>query len=74
MECTICRHGETRPGAATVTLLRGGTTVIIKDVPANICENCGEYYLEGSVTQRTLDIAEDAARKGAEVEVIRFAA
>jgi len=74
MKCSICRHGETKPGAATVMLQRGGTTVIIKDVPADICENCGEYYLSRTITQRTLDIAEDAARKGAEIEILRFAA
>jgi len=74
MKCTICRHGETKPGAATVTLQRGATTVVIKDVPADVCENCGEYYLSESVTRRTLDMAEDAARKGAEVEILSFAA
>lgn len=74
MKCTICRHGETKAGTATVTLQRGGTTVVIKDVPADVCENCGEYYLSESVTERTLAIAEDAARKGAEVEIVRFAA
>ncbi len=74
MKCTICRHGETNAGKATVTLQRGGTTVVIKDVPADICENCGEYYLSESITKRTLAMAEDAARKGAEVEILRFAA
>jgi len=28
-----------------VVLERGQTTVVIKDVPADICENAGEYYL-----------------------------
>jgi YgiT-type zinc finger domain-containing protein len=74
MKCTICRHGETKAGTATVTLQRGGTTVVIKDVPADVCENCGEYYLSESITRRTLAMAEDAARKGAEVEILRFAA
>ncbi|MHC4248013.1 MAG: type II toxin-antitoxin system MqsA family antitoxin [Planctomycetota bacterium] len=74
MKCTICRHGETKAGTATVTLQRGGTTVVIKDVPADVCENCGEYYLSEPVTRRALAMAEDAARKGAEVEILRFAA
>ena len=74
MRCTICRHGETKAGTATVTLQRGATTVVIKDVPADVCDNCGEYYLSESVTRRTLAMAEDAARKGAEVEILRFAA
>ena len=31
--------GNTKPGTVTVTLQRGGTTVILKDVPADVCEN-----------------------------------
>lgn len=74
MRCVICRHGETKPGEATVTLQRGATTVIIKGVPADVCDNCGEYYLSDSITKRTLEMAEDAVRKGVEVEILRFAA
>ncbi len=74
MKCTICRHGETKAGTVTVTLQRGETIVVVKDVPADICENCGEYYLSESVTKRSLAMAEDAASRGAEVEIIRFAA
>ncbi len=74
MLCAICRHGETRPGPAIVTLQRGETTVVIKDVPADVCENCGEYWLSELVTSRVLKQAEEAARKGAEVQVVRFAA
>ena len=42
MKCTICKLDLTRPGKATVVLERGQTTVVIKDVPADICENCGK--------------------------------
>ena len=55
-------------------LQRDETTVIIKAVPGDVCENCGEYYLSDEITKRVLQIAEEAVRKGAEVEIIRFAA
>ena len=32
MTCVICKHGDTRDGRTTVTLERGATTVIIRDV------------------------------------------
>ena len=73
MKCAMCRHGETRPGKVTSTLQRGGATIIIKGVPADACENCGEYYLSEVVTHRVLAMAEDAVRKGAEVEIVRYA-
>lgn len=28
MNCVICKHGETRPGTATLTLTRAGTALI----------------------------------------------
>ena len=74
MKCTICKQGETRPGKATVVLERGQTTVVIKDVPADICENCGEYYLTEEVTAKVMAMAEDAVLHNAEIEVLRFAA
>ncbi|MHB8237633.1 MAG: type II toxin-antitoxin system MqsA family antitoxin [Acidithiobacillus ferrivorans] len=46
MQCVICRHSATQPGTVTVTLERGATVVVIKDVPAEVCSQCGEYYLD----------------------------
>ena len=74
MKCVLCRQGETNPGNVTVTLQRDITTVIIKDVPADVCENCGEYYLSAKITDQVHAMGEDAVRKGAEVEILRFAA
>jgi len=74
MRCVMCKQGETQPGKASVTLQRGETTVIVKEVPADVCENCGEYYLSDAITERILAMAEEAVRKGAEVEILRFAA
>ena len=74
MSCALCRNGEIRPGRATVTLQRGRTTVILKEVPADVCPNCGEYYLSEDTTARVLDRAEAAARSGAEIEIAAFAA
>jgi len=74
MKCVICKHGETKQGKTTVTLQRGETTVVIKDVPAQVCNNCGEYYLSKEITGKLFKKAEQAVKAGAEVEIIRFAA
>lgn len=74
MKCVICKMGETSPGQVTVTLQRGELTVLIKNVPAQICENCGEYYLSDDITDQVLKQAEASAAKNAEVEILRFAA
>lgn len=73
-KCVICKTGDTEPGHATVTLERGETTIILKGVPADICEDCGEYYLSAEITAKVLERAEAAVKNGAEVEILRFAA
>jgi ribosomal protein L32 len=53
---------------------RGETTVILKQAPADVCENCGEYYLSSEVAGQVLERAESAVKSGAEVEILRLAA
>ena len=43
-------------------------------VPADICENCGEYYLSETTTGSVLEYSEVVADRGTEVEIMRFAA
>lgn len=74
MNCIICKNGETSPGLVTVTLERGESIIIIIKVPAEVCNNCGEYYLSNQITEEILHRAEIAANNGAEVEIIRYAA
>ena len=58
----------------TVTLERENSIVIIKQVPAEVCDNCGEYYLSDRITEEVLQRAETAVGNGAEVEILRYAA
>jgi len=74
MMCLICNNGSTHFGSTTVMLQRSESTIIFKNVPVDICDNCGEYYLNAEVTGRMLQRAEEAIRKGTEVEILRYAA
>ncbi len=72
MKCVICKHGETRRGTATLTLVRDGTTLVVKGVPADVCANCGEEYVDEATTGRLLRMAEEAARAGIQVDVREY--
>ena len=74
MKCVICKHGETRPGETTLTLTRDAPTLVIKNVPAQVCDNCGEAYVDEATTARLLQAAEDAAKAGVQVEVCEYVA
>ncbi len=72
MECVICKNGATHQGFVTVTLERNGSIIAIKEVPAMVCNNCGEYYLDADTTKDVLAKAEQAIEKGVEFEVINM--
>lgn len=74
MNCVICKTGQLAEDRTTVTFQRGETTVVIKEVPAQVCDNCGEYYLSEEMSRQVLTMAEAAVSKGAEVEILRWAA
>ncbi len=73
MKCAICRTGEPSMDLTNVTLSRGKTTILIKDVPAQVCGNCGEYYLSTEIGDRILTLAEIAMQNNAEIEILQFA-
>ena len=74
MRCALCRGGQTRPGLTTIVLFRGDTTVIMKEVPADVCGDCGEPVMSENISERVLTMAEGAVQRGAEVEIVRFVA
>ena len=74
MMCSVCHRGETLPGTTTVTLERGELTFVAKGVPAMVCANCGEEYLDASTTEQVLRMAEEAAAAGVRVDIRAFRA
>ncbi len=74
MKCVICKHGDTEAGSATIVLERGGACVVFKSVPAGVCDNCGEEYVDEATAARLLDDFEQALRSGTEIDVRQFAA
>jgi YgiT-type zinc finger domain-containing protein len=57
MKCPICRNGELASGTAETSMAHEGVTLVVRGVPADICDNCGERYFDAEVTQRLLDLA-----------------
>ncbi len=72
--CSICKIGQLRPGQTTVTLERDGAIVLLKYVPADICDNCGSYFLDSRTTRTVLERAEKSLQNGSELEVLRLQA
>jgi YgiT-type zinc finger domain-containing protein len=73
MKCVVCNQAETLPGKTSVLLERGQLTLVVKNVPAHVCPNCGEAYADEKVTARLLREAEQMFKMGAKVEIREYA-
>ncbi|MEI7812438.1 MAG: type II toxin-antitoxin system MqsA family antitoxin [Ignavibacteria bacterium] len=69
MKCVICKTGETLPGHVVVTFTREESVIVFKHVPAEICRNCGEEYVNDSTASSLLSMANDSFEKGVEINV-----
>lgn len=49
-------------------------TLIVKEVPAQVCQNCGEKYLSEETTARLVRTAEEAAHASVQLEVRHYVA
>ncbi len=52
--CDRC-GGGLRSGTTTLEIWRGEELVVVRDVPADVCEQCGEAYISPEVSDE-LDV------------------
>jgi YgiT-type zinc finger domain-containing protein len=71
-QCPMCPPGILEEGTTTVTMERNGATIVFKDVPATVCNTCGEAYLDEDISGRLYQQAEEAVEAGVEVDVRRY--
>jgi len=53
---------------------RGSTVLVVRGVPAQVCDNCGEAYLSADAVDRLQQMLAAAAQDGVQVEVREYAA
>jgi YgiT-type zinc finger domain-containing protein len=64
MRCLNCTDIETRACETVITLEGDENTIIIEDVPAMVCDICGEYFLTPEVSAAVKILAERATGLG----------
>ncbi len=74
MTCPICRHGKMEEGFTTIVFETGISTIIIKKVPATVCDNCHESFVAEEISRNLLAMVHTEAQKGVEVEILHYAA
>ena len=64
MNCIICRQAELIDGFTSIPFERHEFRLLIKNVPAQVCPNCGEAIVGEDVAIRLIGKAQDAYAEG----------
>ncbi len=73
MFCTLCK-GEMKKGRVNFPVDVEDNFILIKEVPALVCEQCGEYFLEDDVAGAIEEIVKKAKAADVEFEIRKFTA
>ncbi len=74
MKCVICKHGELKPGITSLLFEKNGATVVIKCVPVDMCDNCGETYVSDLVAEKIMALVESVEKQGIILDIRNFSA
>ena len=69
--CALC-GGPKQPGLTTFSAELGFGVVVIRNVPALVCGQCGENWIEDPVAAQIETVIQEAKRKHAQIEVMAF--
>jgi len=69
--CPLC-GGTKQPGTTTFTAELGFGVVVIRNVPATVCSQCGADWLSDETVARIEKAIEDARAKHSPIEVLAF--
>ena len=71
--CPLC-GGQLCEGLATIPFVLDSIVAVVKDVPAEICEECNESYMKGDAVDRIEELLQNLKNMAVEVSVIHYKA
>jgi len=69
--CPLC-GGEKKDGVTTYTVDLGSGVVVVRNVPAKVCSQCGEEWIESGVAKELEKIINAARQSQSQLEVLSF--
>lgn len=74
MKCVICKTGHTEPSMSSTVFDQDGRVIVVRDVPAQVCQQCGETYFSKEVTAQIYEQVMQVMEGDTEVEIIHLKA
>ncbi len=57
MQCLVCKNDKFTQGLTSLNIERGVAILVITDIPARVCTNCGEPYIEADIARDVQSLA-----------------
>lgn len=70
--CPVCHGGYKAAGTTTFTVDLGFGVVVVREVPAQVCDLCGTDWIDDETAGTLERIVDQARRKHPVVEVARW--
>lgn len=70
--CYFC-GGKLKAQRATIPFVMNGSVVVIKNVPALVCTQCGEAIMDSPIARRVDEMLKQIYQIGSEVSVLTYA-
>nr|VFJ56098.1 MAG: YgiT-type zinc finger domain-containing protein [Candidatus Kentron sp. DK]VFJ58505.1 MAG: YgiT-type zinc finger domain-containing protein [Candidatus Kentron sp. DK] len=70
--CPVCHGGRKQVGKTTFSVDLGFGVVVVRDVPAQVCDLCGTDWIENPVAEQLERIVAQARKKHAIIEVANW--
>jgi len=71
--CPLC-GGALEPGSTTVTVDYESGVILLRHVPATVCDRCGEAWIDDAVFARLEGLVQEARKASRQVEIVDLAA
>jgi YgiT-type zinc finger domain-containing protein len=71
--CPLC-GGKKKPGKTTFTVELGFGVVVVREVPATVCSQCGADWIADAIAARLEEIVNEAREKHRMIEVTTLTA
>lgn len=59
MKCLVCKNNTFEVGTTMLNVERGAAILVITEIPARVCTNCGERYIEADTARDVQRLAND---------------
>ena len=67
--CPVCHGGIRQPGKTTFTVDLGFGVIVVRGVPAQVCDLCGADWIEDTVAEKLEQVVAETKQKHPVVEV-----